>query len=440
MRTDCIYSLLQRARHDVRGSIAIVFGFSLFILCGFIGLAVDGARAYSTAARTQAVLDSASLAAAKMLDVAGATDAEVRVQATAYYTANLASQKDISARFENLEITPHRGNQSVGVTVDVVVPTIFAQIVGMPEFRFKREAMVVYKTRGVEMSMVLDITGSMDKTTTTGVRKIDAMKAAAKSAVATMLDTSAGSKNTNRIALAPFSASVNVGSFRPDVAEGPSFAGDDCVIERPGAQATNDDPISGASRARVMHTQGWVSGTSTGARYSCPVSSIQPLTNKKKQLDSQIDSYVPGGGTAGHIGMAWGWNLISPNFSSIFTGSSTPADYTDATAVKSVVIMTDGLFNTAYKSGDISDPNLQITQSNDDFVSLCTNMKAKGVIVYTVGFGLLAENAADQATAKKSLSDCASSADHFFDTETELELSAAFDKIATQLSQLHIAG
>jgi Flp pilus assembly protein TadG len=441
MRPNHYQSLIQRARHDERGSIAIIFGFSIFVLCGFIGLAVDGARAYGVATRAQSIVDAASLAAAKMLDVDGATDAEVMQQATAFYQANLAGMKDVSATFENLVVTPHRGSQSVEVTVDVVVPTFFAGVVGFPAFRFKREALVIYKTRGVELAMVLDITGSMNNNTSTGVRKIDAMKTAAKAAVATMLDSSAGSINTNRIALAPFSASVNVGSFRSSVADSTSFANDDCVIERPGSAATNDDQITGGSRSRVMHTLGWLPGTLTGARYSCPAGTIQPLTNNKATLNAQIDSYLPDGGTAGHIGMAWGWNLISPNFGSLFTGKSTPAAYTDTTTIKAVVIMTDGVFNTAYKSGDISDPVLQKTQGNADFVSLCTNMKAKGVMVFTVGFGLDAEaDVADRNKARQSLADCASSATNFFDTETDLELADAFAQIATQLSALHIGG
>jgi Flp pilus assembly protein TadG len=439
MRNYHIRRLIERARHDQRGTVAIIFGFSIFALCGFIGLAVDGARAYSIASRTQSILDAASLAAAKMLDVAGATDVEVKARATAFYAANLESQRDGLATFENLEVTPMRGSQTVAVKVDVVVPTYFAVVVGMPEFRFKRESLVVYRTRGVELAMVLDVTGSMDKETAagSGIRKIDAMIKASKGAVTKLLDNTAGSINTNRVALAPFSASVNVGTYRKKVSEGPSYAGDNCVVERPGSSATSDDPISGASRARVMHSPGWgQSGASPDARYSCPVASIQPLTNDAALLHGQISAYTPGGGTAGHIGMAWGWNLVSPNFDSIFNGSSTPAAYTDITTIKSVVIMTDGLFNTAYKSGDVTPAAPQITESNADFVSLCTNMKAAGVIVYTVGFGLAGED----PIAKQSLLACASKPENFFDATTDADLDLAFDTIAEQLTALRVSG
>jgi Flp pilus assembly protein TadG len=431
MRIQQFQNLIHHVRRDQRGSVAIIFGFSLFALCGFIGLAVDASRAYSVASRTQAVLDSASLAAAKVLDVAGATDADVIAKATAFYAANLAGQKDVTAVFENLEVTPLRGSQTVSVRVDVVVPALFAGVVGFDAFRFKRESLVNYRTKGVELAMVLDITGSMAGS------KIAAMKKAAKGAVTKLLDNSSGIINTNRVALAPFSASVNVGSFRAQVSAGPSYANDNCVIERPGSAATSDEPLSGGTRARVMSSPGYGQpGAAADARYSCPVAAILPLTNIESDLTAQIDSYSADGATAGHIGMAWGWNLISPNFGSVFSGSHTPAQYTDITTIKSVVIMTDGLFNTSYKNGDVTPPAPQVNESNNDFISLCTNMKNAGVTVYTIGFGLAAED----PMAKASLLACASQPDKFFDANTDAELDLAFDTIADQLTALRVSG
>ena len=433
MRIDNIQNLFVRARRDERGSVVIIFAFSIFALCGVIGLAVDASRAYSVAARTQAILDTASLAAGKMLDVAGATDAEVMVSAAAFYNANLAGQKDVTATFENLVVTPHRGSQTVSVSVDIVVPTIFSGVVGFSQFRFKRDSMVIYKTRGIELAMVLDITGSMSELEAGGSSKIVAMKKAAKDAVAKLLDTTGGTINTNRIALAPYAASVNVGAFRAQIAAGPSYSGDDCVIERPGATATNDDAISGGTRARVM-----ASAPPPGSKYSCPTSSIQPLTNSIDTLNTKIDAYAPGGWTAGHLGTAWGWNLISPNFASIFSGSSTPAAYTDDTTIKAVMIMTDGIFNTAYKSSNASSDAVQTTESEGDFASLCSAMKLKGIKVFTVGFGFAAVSEPKRTTAKQLLTDCASDPANFFDTETEVEIGSAFNTIAEQLSTLRV--
>jgi Flp pilus assembly protein TadG len=433
MRIDHIRRWVRRAGRDERGSIAMIFGFSLFALCGCIGLAVDASRAYSIAARMQAVLDAASLAAAKTLNVAGATDQDVINKANAYFSAHLANHKDLGGVFAPPVIELLRGSQTVNVRVDIVVPTIFAGVIGWNEFTFSRQSLVVYHTKGIELAMVLDTTGSMSEKTVSGSVKMNVMKASAKNVVANLLNTAAGTLNTNRIALVPFSASVNVGSYLPQVASGTSVMGDSCVIERAGGASTTDDAMTGLTRSRVMLS-------SSGGKYSCPVEQIQPLTVDADLLNAQIDAYSPGGWTSGHMGMAWGWNMISPNFGNVFSGGSTPAAYADKTIIKAVVIMTDGLFNTAYLSGNASADATQIAESNSQFASLCTNMRAKGVIVYTIGFGLAALTPAEQAVAKGVLLGCVADPANFFDTESDDQLATAFNAIAEQLQTLRVQG
>ncbi len=62
----------------------------------------------------------------------------------------------------------------------------------------------------------------------------------------------------------------------------------------------------------------------------------------RSSLSSQIDALSAGGSTAGHIGLAWGWYLLSPNFSSILPAESQPADYEEPDVLKVVILMTDG--------------------------------------------------------------------------------------------------
>jgi Flp pilus assembly protein TadG len=418
MRSPVFADHAARFKRDDRGTIAMIFGFSILLLCGIIGLAVDASRAYSIAARAQSILDSASLAAAKVLDVAGATDQDVIDKANAFFAAHLAQHKDLGATFGTPLIVPHRGSQTVNVSVDVIVPTYFAGIVGKPQLTFTRESIVIYRTKGIELAMVLDTTGSMDWPTTSGARKIDVMIQAAQNVVTNLLTTSPGVLNTNRIALAPFSASVNVGAYQPHVGNG--AGGDSCVVERAGGASTTDVAITGLTRAQA-HPAG------VGV---CPLGVIQPLTTDAVLLNAQIADYKPDGGTAGHIGMAWGWNLISPNFGTIFTGPNTPAAYTDTTVIKAIIIMTDGEFNVQYNGVD---PNVT-------FASLCTNMKLKGVKVYTIGFGLGMMTAPKLAMARGVLSGCVANPADYYEAESDAQLVGAFNNIADQLQTLRVAG
>jgi hypothetical protein len=101
--------------------------------------------------------------------------------------------------------------------------------------------------------------------------------------------------------------------------------------------------------------------------------------------------------------------------------------------------MTDGLFNTSYKFADISPKDNQIIDSNADFASLCTAMKLKGVIVFSIGFGLWSTAEPDRTKAKASLSDCATEPANFFDAETDVQLYDAFTTIAAQLLALRLS-
>jgi hypothetical protein len=65
---------------------------------------------------------------------------------------------------------------------------------------------------------------------------------------------------------------------------------------------------------------------------------------------------------------------------------------------------------------------------------LCDNMKAKGIVVYTVGFEL-----SNGSTAKETLKKCATSLEHFYDADDVAALKLAFRDIALKISTLRIA-
>jgi hypothetical protein len=65
----------------------------------------------------------------------------------------------------------------------------------------------------------------------------------------------------------------------------------------------------------------------------------------------------------------------------------------------------------------------------------CANIKAAGVIVYTVAFQI----PGDQAGALTLLQACASDEDKYFAPNTESDLLSAFNAIGKDISQLRIA-
>lgn len=131
---------------------------------------------------------------------------------------------------------------------------------------------------------------------------------------------------------------------------------------------------------------------------------------------------VADGSTAGHLGIAWSWYILSPNWSSFWPSSSEPKPYDDKETVKAAVILTDGKFNMAYEDDEDS-----VKQAKD----LCDGMKADGIRVFTIGFQAPVE-------AVEILKYCASNDISYFDAQDGDSLKAAFRAIGSTLTDLRI--
>ncbi len=212
-----------------------------------------------------------------------------------------------------------------------------------------------------------------------------------------------------------------------------------CVTERVGAEAWTEAAPTGASS--------WVGRHYPNIDGTCIGDAILPLSSDAATIKSRIDAFEASGSTAGQIGIAWGWYMVSPNWNSLWP-SSGAAVYNSAETLKAVVIMTDGAFNTPYCSGVISRQAGSGSGSNsakidcdatngDPFAqsrTLCTAMKAQGVVVYTVGFGITAGT--DEADV---LADCASTPANVFLPADGGDLSEAFAAIGRDIKQLRIS-
>jgi hypothetical protein len=101
------------------------------------------------------------------------------------------------------------------------------------------------------------------------------------------------------------------------------------------------------------------------------------------------------------------------------------------------VLMTDGEYNTEYCSNGVTTDVMSCTLPNGNSAAqaakLCTNMKAKGIDVYTVGFELGGNN-----SALNLLRNCASSTTHFYEAENGEQLKQAFRDIALKISTLYL--
>ncbi len=153
---------------------------------------------------------------------------------------------------------------------------------------------------------------------------------------------------------------------------------------------------------------------------------IEPveLTNNRTTLNNYISSLTAGGWTAGHLGIAWTWYLVSEEWNTIFIGDAAPLDYTEPDSAKIVILMTDGAFNTEIFPGQGS--------SDDQARDICDNIKLKDVKVYSVALNA-------PASGKEVLEYCATGPGYYFEPENGAELKDAYRQIAVSISDLRIS-
>jgi Flp pilus assembly protein TadG len=212
-----------------------------------------------------------------------------------------------------------------------------------------------------------------------------------------------------------------------------------CATERTGSDAYTD--------AGPSSTVGWHYRDNSGAA-PCPSASIMPLSSNRTALKAHIDTLDDAGSTAGQIGLAWGWYMVSPEWASAWTGSSAPAAYGTRELLKVVVLMTDGAFNTPYCRGVAAkdagsgapntDSRINCDGTNGDpyaqAAKLCSAMQAKGIIIYTVGF-----NVGSETQVQNLMRNCATSPEYVYMPNGGAELKVAFRAIAQDINSLRIA-
>lgn len=218
-----------------------------------------------------------------------------------------------------------------------------------------------------------------------------------------------------------------------------------------GTSSTNFNTRQGNS---AKYTNGPASGThgywggAIGPNAGCQTAALQRLTTSTSSVKTKLNQMIAAGDTEIPLGLMWGWHVLSPN-----APFADGAAYGTANTIKIAVLVTDGqnIYGTSLNGnnnsvytalgyvwqnrisnngGDYSNPAAAL---DDRLTKVCTNMKAAGIVIYTVPVEVTDPN------IKSLLSGCASSADKYIDVSSSSQLAAAFNNIAGSISALRIS-
>ena len=443
---------------DNAGNIAIIFALMAVPLMLGIGAAVDMGRWLHARSQTVAAVDAAVLAGGRSLQTDGKNQGAAIAAATNYYNENVTSRLPVTN--DTVAFAVNSDGMGIHATGSAYITTPFlhfASIEKLPlispsQTQFSKSQIAVGGNGGenLEVSVMLDVTGSM------AGGKLRDLKDAAKDLVNIVIWEDQ-SKFTSKVALVPFSEDIRL----PHTSALPKARGSqkkskkvgnetvylsDCVVERIGAEKYTDAAPAKNQYVLAHYTeQSTGNGNAKKGVCSVPVGAeIVALTDDKQALLDKIDGLSAAGGTAGHLGTAWAWYTLSPNWWGLWPSSdSRPAAYGSADLRKIAILMTDGEYNTQYSATGVavaqswsgSCSGAANGCSTDQARALCSAMKAKGITVYTVGF----EIGSRSSPASKLLQQCATEPNKFYNADDGEELKQAFRDIALKLSSLYIS-
>ncbi|WP_233858334.1 pilus assembly protein TadG-related protein [Cereibacter sphaeroides] len=457
----------------------LVFGLILFILMLLIGgMAIDVMRFEYARSGTQQTLDRAVLAAASLKQVR-----EPNEVVEDYFAKAGMSDRLVDTDWER----PTLNAKQVTADGRVDVPTLFMNLMNVDMLASPAAAGAEEAVSNIEISLVLDISGSMRF----NGMQITKLRTAAKEFFATVLAGDA--KDFTSINIVPYAGHVNLG---PDLYKafkgGARLHGESYCLEL-GASDYTTAGLPAAGLPPVPHYMKWAIDSATMDWGWCPgaTATVKVAQNDRAALDTYIDSIRLHDGTGTQSGIKYGLTLLNPDMRSIFDGLNTKDIIPDAFAgrpmawpreagsnvQKYLIVMTDGEIteqarprytglrdiDTDNKDNEkvngVSDPdtvdginhdlwnakveldnqpadnrptsNLSSKETNiARFKAQCDLAKAQGVIVYTIAF-----NTTSAAAAPMKY--CASKPSYFFEVK-DREISAAFAVIARNIRQLRL--
>jgi Flp pilus assembly protein TadG len=399
--------LLSRLLRETRGSVAITGALVTLPVLVCVGLAVDYAQMIRARAALQDAVDAATLAGAQVLT--GVGDDAARAATQKYFDATAIAKS--GAVISNIKV---EGKDSeVSARADLNYRPSFMRVIGRDNVAIGAKSTSVGGLGSeVEIAVMLDLSSSMS-----GQRFSD-LKTAARRFTNMIMDAK-GASTEARIAFVPFASGVNPGALNAASKDPLALVANDCVDYRRGSDATTDArPQAGAYFDNLPSQPNW----------PCLTTPVLPLEGDRSRLLKFVDDLVLSEGTAGHIGAAWTWYMLSPNWASLLPSASVPKPYNSPFHRKVAVLFTDGEnFPTVSGPAPLSD-----SASDANMIEQCKGMRARGITVYSVGFHVDATRALDTLRA------CASSPDFHYVAYSGAELERVFDLVAKSLMRLRL--
>lgn len=465
LRQRAAIHLIERFARDENGHMTILGAYMILIMLIMGGIGVDLMHNEMDRTRMQHVSDRAVLAAAD-LD---------QTRPPQEVVDDYFEKSGMGDFVSNVEIQDGLNFRNVTVTAATDTNTMFMRHLGVDTLPVPSRATAEENVNKVEISLVLDISGSMKDND-----KLENMQRAAGSFVDAVLDPD--HENRISINLVPYSEQVNIGRDMFQEFNVNTLHPYSTCLEFAENQFSQAHIDLDRRYEHMQHFQ-WntfsVQAPNVGnTRFDtvCPrfdYEAIVPFSQNATLLKERINLLQPRAGTQIFLGMKWATGMLDPRFNKMTTKlvsngvvddefSDRPSNFLDEETEKVIVLMTDGQNSAGnriapfyYRTqnlrlhwalnnfnwwlsrnvpsrfhGQFSFTKYTASRGDALLASVCQAAKDSGIEVWTIGFEVTDHG-------NQVMQDCASSPAHNQRVEG-IDIDAAFTAIARQINQLRL--
>lgn len=355
---------------DEAGTLTIfsLFLFVLMVMMG--GVAMDLMKRENIRTQLSQTLDRCALMAASL-------DQRLDPQDV---VEDCVEKAGLGDKLTAINVIDTANSRDVQISASADANPFFMHMIGIDEMVVPARARAMQKITNLELSLVLDVSGSM------AGAKLTNLKAAASDFVETILQND--TDNRTAIALVPYNGQVNLGPAlraRFNVQDNHGVANVNC-IDLPAAVYNSGAMSQALPMPMTAHVDSF-SNTDTGNYYTnfgsgwaapdarnrwCPPTTanlVRMPNNDIDTLQAQINGLTAVGATSINAGMKWGLTLLDPASRTMFNQMAAqnamnndfadrPYAYDDNETMKVIVLMTDGehfaeeRINDGFRSGN----------------------------------------------------------------------------------------
>lgn len=359
---------------DEEGSFTILSLFIFIAIMMIGGMAVDLMRLEMKRTKLQNTIDTAVLAAA---DLDQSLDSETVLLSHIVKAGFDADDIDINITPQTLQSGELVG-RTVTASSTIEMDTAFMHMLGINTLRAPMRSGAIENIQNVEISLVLDISGSMrwdENGNTNADNRITDLKEAVTSFIDTVMQVECNSAGNNcvqspstsstTINIIPYAGHVNPGPDLFDIMGGSRWHSFSSCMEITSADFDDADLPNDVGH-QLPHFMKWTIDNTWMDWGWCPQddSGILVAENDAQVMKDFVNGLQLHDGTATHVGMKYGLALLNPTSRDEFQAlnargivanayKNRPANFDDD-VVKYVVLMTDGKITDQFRPSSVS--------------------------------------------------------------------------------------